>query len=166
MSLTDLTKQPINIKQPDYISVGVTWVSGKIFIKPDRSQSRAFYGVCHYSNGIWMITPEDYQKPLMITTIIVTPPNALYAKPFCEKGHCCIHFDCPINRFDKDLFVNEFKDTGLFSLALPKSILEKKTQWFNTPERIEKFWKGLAIRPEGGILKFSKEKYAENIHSN
>jgi len=159
VSREDLQKKPLNIEQPDFISVGVTWVSGKIFIKPHKPQSQLYYGICHYSDGIWAITPEDYQKPLMITTIIVTPPNVQYAKPFCEKGHTCIHFDCILNRFDKDFFVNEFKGCGLFSLGLPKSLLEHKTQWFNERDKIEKFWKRMALKPEGGILRFSKEKF-------
>jgi len=155
----DLQKQPINLQQSDFLSVGVTWVSGRIFIKPDKPQSLLYYGICHYSNGIWAVTPEDYQTPLMITNIMITPPMATYSKPFCEKSYTCIHFDCELNKFDKDLFANNFKDCGLFSLALPKSLLAKETQWFNERDKIEKFWKRMALKPEGGILRFSKEKF-------
>ena len=160
MNKNDLIKQPINIEHPDFLSVGVTWVDGRIFIKENKPQAHLFYAICHYSNAIFAITPDDYPNPLMITSIIVTPPNVQYSRPFCEKGHCCIHFDCELNRFDKDLFANEFKTCSILS-DLANSFLSKKTLWFNEREKIEKFWKGLALKPEGDILRFSKEKFGE-----
>lgn len=159
MDIKDLEKQPINLTQSDYISVGVTWVQGSLFVKPHKPQARLFYGVCHRTNGVFAVTPDDYKKPLAITTIIITPPLATYSKPFCEKGHMCIHFDCLLNKFDKDLFVNEFHDCGLFSLALPKSLLEKKQQWFNTPKMINTFWEKMCLKPEGGVLYYDESKH-------
>jgi len=160
LDIKDLQKAPINIKQPDHISVGVTWVEGGLIMKDcNKPQAKLFYGVCHYSDGVFNVTPLDYKKPLAITTIIVTPPMATYAKPFCEKGHVCLHFSCPINRFDKDLYIREYKDCGAFSLGLPKSLLEKVELWFNSPKMIHEVWSKKCMKPEGGVLYFNRAKF-------
>lgn len=176
-------KQPKNIEHKDFISVSITWVDGRIPLDPSKIQAQAFYGICHWSCGIWAVTPLDFIKPTLITSFLITPPMAKYSEPFCEKGHVCLDFKCPLNRFDPDLLVHEFKDCSLFSLGLPKSVLERKEQWFNTP-KWKALWKEMRIMnrngqskgkyiidvgieeedeniPTGGVLKFDKRKYEE-----
>ena len=183
MDLKDVRKRPLNLDNPDIISAGITWVDGRIIVNPTKPQSMLYYGICHYSCGIWAVTPLDFRKPLMITSIMIVPLTE-YSRPFCEKGHACLNFGCPLNRFDAKAFASEFKDCGLFSLGLPRSILEKKEQWFNTPKMIA-FWKDMRIitkekspdsemiidvgvaetkehGPEGGVLKFDKNRFEKS----
>lgn len=139
------------------ISIGVTWVDGRILVKPHKKQSQLYYGICHYPNAIWAVSPLDYQKTLMVMTIDMVPPGDKYLPHFCERNYMCLNFDCILNKFDKNAFVEEFEGSGLFSLGFPRDI-GTKTLWFNTKEMRLK-WERFAMKPEGGILMFSEEMY-------
>ena len=58
-------------KAPNSVSVGVTWVDGKLLWKHTSNLSKFFYAICHFSEAIWAITPNDFIKPTLITTILV-----------------------------------------------------------------------------------------------
>jgi len=149
-------KEPQDVLAP--ISCAVTWVHGRIIFKDGRKWSKFFYGVCHYSKGVWFITPDDYEKPLVgITTIIVDDLST-----YCDKAKMCLNIDCDRNRFNIDKFLLEFKDMGAFSLSFPRDFgksEDKKDQhnWFNRGEW-KGFWAQFTLGKEGGVLRFSEEK--------
>jgi len=131
------------------ISVGVTWVDGKCLFRHDKKWSNAWFGLCNYSEMVWAISPKDYPYPLMITSFSVSPTEG-----YCEKAYTCLHFHCLLNRFNKNIFLAEFKDSGAFTLGLPTDI-GSKPLWFNDGSVS---WKRLVISPEGGRLEYSEEK--------
>lgn len=147
---------------PNNISIGVTWVAGKIFIKPDKKQSQLWYGICNYAairlkefpniGCIFAVTPEDYDGPKMITTINVSEIDGV-----CERADSCLNFNCFLNKFNKQMYLIEFKDCGALSLGLPADI-GTKPLWFNDKEWA-KFFCRMAISPEGGRLEFSEERW-------
>ena len=151
--MEDLTKIDVSkkTKAANVISVGVTWVDSRILFKPDSKWGQMWFGICHYSDMIFSITPHDHLKPLMITTISCAPPEN-----YCEKAGSCLYFKCPMNMFDKALFADEFKDCGLFSLGVPRNF-GAVDLWFNLPPYSLK-WKDFAIKPEGGQLRYNPDK--------
>jgi len=132
------------------ISVGVTWVDGRIVFREDKKWAKAYYAICHYSKRVWLMTPIDWEKSTMLATIYVSP-----SENYCEKAYMCLNFKCPFNRFDKKLFASEF-DAGEFTLGLPLN-LGSNPLWFNTGKFIP-FFEKLIISPEGGVLRYSEEK--------
>jgi len=142
-------------------SVGITWIEGRTIFKEDKKYAKFFYGVCHFSKGVWAITPVDYEKPLMVTTIIVDQVDK-----YCDKSHVCMNLSCDLNRFHLDAFLNEFKGMGAFSLALPKNFGKseddrEKHNWFNEGEW-KPYWGNVLnlfeVGIEGGVLRYSAEK--------
>lgn len=146
-------------KKPNQISVGVTWVDGRILFKPNNKsfdkQGQAYYGICHFSQGIFLFTPRDYEKATMITTILVSP-----LEDFCDRAYTCLHFKCPHNRFNRGMFESEFKDCNALSLGLPENIGEEPL-WFNG-DKWKNFWPKLILHGSGGNINYDKEK-AEKI---
>lgn len=132
------------------ISVGVTWIDGRILFKRHTKYARFYYGICHYSKMIFAFTPLDYVRPLMIATIMVS-----HKEHFCERAGMCVNFTCPLNRFHKDIFAAAFKESGLFSLGTPQDF-GNKPLWFNEGVYREK-WKHFIIGVDGGVLRFNEE---------
>jgi hypothetical protein len=143
-----LKKPKKNIVLPDAISVGITWVSGKCIFKPETKWSQFYYGICHYSKRIWAITPLDYQNATLITTIQISELSKI-----CSKSRSCFDFKCPLNRFTRNDYINEFVDVGAFSLSLPNNIESLDEIWFNAGE-YRNFWKNFIIPISGGVLKY------------
>lgn len=133
------------------ISVGVTWVEGRALFKHTKKWSQFWYGICNFSGVIWAVTPLDYDRPTMITTIQVSP-----TENYCEKAYVCLNTKCSLNRFNIDMFVSEFKDCGAFSLSIPRNYADI-TPWFIDGPWLN-FWKKLVISPEGGKIEFDEEK--------
>lgn len=134
-------------KAENVISVGITWVDLRIVLKPTAKQSRAYVGICHFSAGIFSITPLDYLKPTMMTQIRVSP-----LEDYCEKAFSCLCFHCKLNKFNKGFLIDEFKDCGGYTLGLPHD-LGTKPLWFNSG-KWKDVWRKFMISPEGGVLKF------------
>ncbi|MFX1512622.1 MAG: hypothetical protein ACFFCQ_08555 [Promethearchaeota archaeon] len=131
------------------ISVGITWVDGRCVLKPTKRQALGYYGICHYSRGIWAITPIDYEKPLGMTEIKVSP-----TEDYCEKAHMCLNLNCPMNKYNRSVFVAEFAGAGGFSLGIPHPYIGA---WFNEGEWKD-FWGRLILEPMGGTMKYDPEK--------
>ena len=85
---------------------------------------------------------------------MVAPPDN-----YCEKAYSCLYFECHLNKFDKSLFLNEFKDCGAMSLGLPKDI-GTKPLWFNEVPASMK-WKDFKLGIEGGRLEYDEKKGKE-----
>lgn len=137
-------------KAANSISCGISWIDGRIIFKHAKKWSMFWYGICNFSRGVWAITPRDFDKPTMITTIMVSP-----TEDYCERSFVCLNTSCPLNRFDRDMYVAEFKDVGEFSLGMPANFGES-VPWFNSPEWIN-LWARLVIPKEGGKLEFNEE---------
>jgi len=137
---------------PDNISCSVTWCDGRCIFKEDTRFGQFYYGICSYSKRIWAITPLDYEKATMITTINVAPISKV-----CDRGKVCFDFKCPLNNFKKKAYVEEFAGMGEFTLGLPKNIEKVDEIWFNAGE-YKNFWKNFIIPYSGGVLKYSEEK--------
>ena len=137
---------------PDNISCSVTWVDGRCIFKADRKFGQFYYGICSYSRKIWAITPLDYENATMITTINVAPISEV-----CDKGKVCFDFKCPLNRFKKKSYIEEFKDMGAFTLGLPQEIETMDEVWFNSGE-YKNFWRNFVIPYSGGVLKYDENK--------
>ena len=136
---------------PNIISTGITWCDGRIIFKEDAKWANAWYGICHYSERIFAVTPSDYQLPMMLTSIAVAPVDK-----YCERAYSCLYFDCKLNKFSKDLFLREFKDCGAFTLSLPAD-LGTKPLWFNAGKS-GTVWSKFKLGVEGGFLKYDPEK--------
>ena len=132
------------------ISVGISWIDGRIIFKHNTKYSQAYYGICNFSTGVFAITPLDWERLTMVTTIKVSP-----TEDYCEKAHSCLLTTCPLNRFDKHLYAAEFKDCGLFSLGLPRSFNKETTPWFAEGEW-KNFWPKFILPVTGGVLKFDE----------
>ncbi len=137
------------------ISVGVTWVDGRVVFKPTVKWSQVYYGVCHFSKRVAFLTPLDWQRATAISTIMVSIDSN-----YCEKSLVCLNFQCPLNRFDKKFFAKEF-DCGTFSLGLPQNI-GTKPLWF-TQGKYAEIFSNLILAPNGGVLQYSEEKYKEYL---
>lgn len=151
----ELFKKAKNIDHPNSISCGVTWVDSRILTDPNKRLSQKYFGICHYSEKVFAITPLDWQKATMITTIAVSP-----TENYCERSGMCLYFKCGLNTFNKDEFVSYFKDCGALSLGLPQD-LGTKDLWMNTGRWGQVWAKLLAYfntKPEGGTLKYDEHK--------
>ena len=136
------------------ISAGVTWVDSKLIFKDYKK--RMWFGVCHYSLRVFNFFPYDFKKPTIgITTIIIEPEM-----DYCERAFECINFKCPLNRFDKGVFLDQFGEKSPFSLALPNDF-GTKDLWFNEGKYML-FWGKLItyfnMQPEGGLLEYSEDE--------
>uniref|UniRef100_A0A6H1Z989 Uncharacterized protein n=1 Tax=viral metagenome TaxID=1070528 RepID=A0A6H1Z989_9ZZZZ len=133
------------------MSVGCTWVDGRIIFKEGKKWSNTWFGICHFSDSIFSISPLDYEKPTMITTILVSPTEA-----YCERSGMCLAFNCKLNRFNKDVFLSYFKDIGLFTAGLPQNI-GREPLWFNDG-KWKNFWGKICqtMKPEGGTMKYKE----------
>jgi hypothetical protein len=136
------------------ISCGITHIEGRAILKKHKKQALSFLSVCHYSGGVFAITPLDYDYPTMVTQIRVAP-----VEDYCEKAHVCLCFHCRLNKFDKGLFIDEFKDCGGYSLGLPQN-LGRKPLWFNDGKWLN-FWRQLIIQPDGGVIRYDEKKAKE-----
>lgn len=139
----DIEKKKITVVGA--ISVGVTWIDGSVLFKREEKWSKAYYGICHFSEAVFAFAPIDYKKVTMITTIEVSP-----TVKYCDRAGSCVHFKCPMNRFKREDFYSMFKDAGGFSLAMPKDFGDKPL-WFNEGEYIKK-WKYFILPETGGVL--------------
>ncbi|MFA5398091.1 MAG: hypothetical protein WC346_18910 [Methanogenium sp.] len=147
----EYVQKKVSTPAVNLISVGITWIDGRVLFKQQKKWSKSWYGICNYSAGVWAITPLDYSYPLMTTTIQVSP-----TENYCEKAYSCLHFQCPMNKFNKNVYLTEFKDCGAFTLGLPLDI-GSKPLWFNDG-KYKTVWKSFIISPEGGRLEYSEEK--------
>lgn len=141
----------------DMVSVSVTWVDGRIIFKTNVKWSNFYYGVCKYSEGVFAVTPLDFDAPTLITTIIVDP-----IQKYCDQAGSCLNLNCKLNRFNIPAFLTKFKDTGSFSLGLPndfgKNDKKKDTyNWFNCGAWKD-VWKKFIIPETGGTLRYSESK--------
>jgi len=130
---------------PYSVPIGVTWVDGRAIFRREKKWSGSWYGICHFSEGVVAITPIDFDGPKMITTIMVSPLDK-----YCERAFSCLNFTCPLNQFDKEIFMEEFKGMGAFSLGLPRDF-GTKPLWFSEGKFIQ-FWKKFIIHGEGGRI--------------
>jgi hypothetical protein len=149
------------------ISVGITWVDGRIVFFRSKSfdkQGKFFYGICHFSEKIWAITPFDYKEPTMINTILVSP-----TENYCERAYSCINLGCPMNKFNRSVFESDYSGCGDFAKDFP-TVMNEKVMWFNEGKWGDNFWKRLIIKTRfdkdgngvsGGILKFDESKAKE-----
>ena len=142
---------PKNIIAPNSISCSVTWVDGRIVFKDNKKYSLFYYGICSFSKNIFAITPRDYERPLMITTVYISP-----IEKYCDRAFSCLNLNCKLNQFDRDIFVNEFKDCGPFTLGLPRNIGEAPL-WFTEP-KWQELWSKMIIPIDGGVLRFKEEQ--------
>ena len=139
------------------VSVGITWIDSKLIFPEVSDEKRMWLGVCHYTYGVLSFSPYDYKKlATAVTTIVVD-----LVQDYCEYAHKCVNFKCPLNRFDKELFLMQYDETSNFSMALPNNF-GKKVLWFNEGRYIT-FWRNIIIifktQPEGGLLEFSQEHF-------
>lgn len=142
---------PKNYEAPNAIPYPTTWVDGRIIFKEDKKWSMFFYGICSYTGCVFAVTPFDYERPLMITTI-----NVSYLEKYCERAFSCMHFGCALNQWDKGIYLDEFKDCGAFSLSLPNNI-GSKPLWFNEGNW-RSTWVSFVIPVDGGTLKYNENR--------
>jgi hypothetical protein len=138
-------------KPANIISVGITWVDGRILFKLTSKWANFWYGICNFSHGVFAATPLDYPRPTMITTVSVSIVDR-----YCDRAYSCLHFKCPHNNFNKDVFINEFSDCGAFTLGLPQN-LGSEPLWFNHGKWAAA-WNQFIISPEGGRLEYDSTK--------
>lgn len=139
------------IRPATEISVGITWVDGRVVFKSSSYWAKAFFGICHYSKSVWMITPVDYLQPTMMTTIMVSPEIQ-----YCDHADTCLNFTCAFNKFEKAALINMFRDCGSFSLALPYE-LGKEPLWFNE-HPYKDFWSKFILHVSGGTIRADESK--------
>jgi len=132
------------------ISCGITWVFGTILFKEGEKWSKMIFGICHYSKKVFAISPIDYLKVTMMTTIEVSPKLN-----YCDHAGICLYFDCPMNRFRKEKFYEMFKEHSGFSLGMPEDF-GTKALWFNLPP-YEDRWKLFTLGIEGGVIKHKND---------
>jgi len=151
---SDIMKKIKNTNPTNSISVGVSWIDGRTVLKPEKRRGDAYFGVCHFTDKIWAITPLDWDKATMITTIHVSPLDH-----FCERSGMCLNFKCKLNSFNRNIFTSYFEDCGAFTLGLP-SDLGTKDLWFNEG-KWGAFWgkllRNFNMKPEGGVLKYNEK---------
>lgn len=154
---------PINEKGKKVVNItscGITWVDLRIVFGLESKYAGMWLGVCHYDDRVYMWTPLDYERPLMITSIEISP-----TEDYCECAKECINFKCPMNRFNKQVFISKFKDLGKESLGLPNNFGDVDL-WFNDPnEKWYHFWAKILelqdTKPEGGKIEFSPQKWED-----
>ena len=144
-----ITKNPVNVAKPNAISYAVTWVDGRIIFKHNKKYSDFYYGLCSFSMSVFAVTPLDYERATMITSINVSP-----FEKYCERAFSCLNFKCKLNQFDKNVFISEFKDCGPFTLGLPQDI-GSKPLWFSEGEYTD-YWQGFIIPVDGGTLSYDE----------
>ena len=165
--LTDLPEKienKINLPVQNIITTGISWVDGGTIFKPDTKWSQAWFGICHYSMLVFSVWPLDRFSCTQLKSIDIS-----LAEDFCSKAHLCLNFDCTssitkhrMNKFNKFLFANEFKDLGPYSLGLPQNI-GTETLWFNKATESKdwpRFWKRLITPyvPDGVVLMKRKDE--------
>lgn len=138
------------LKVTGVISCGITWVYGSVIFKDGEKWSKAIFGICHYSKKVFAMTPRDFIKPVMITTIEVSPKLK-----YCDHAGVCLYFDCPMNRFRKEKFYEMFKECSGFSLGMPEDF-GQKSLWFNEPPYRDK-WQFFTIGVSGGVIKHKND---------
>jgi len=141
------------------ISVGITWLDGRVIFGPDKKHSNMYFGICHFAclslkdtGTICMIAPLDFPRIEMEHTTTVSP-----LEDYCNRAFYCLNFKCPHNRFKKDMFIAEFADCGSFTLGLPQNLGDNPL-WFNSG-KWTRYFVPFIMSPEGGRLEFSEEKW-------
>jgi len=148
----------LNEEKTNILSIGITWLQGRVLFDPESKWSKAYYGICHFGNCIFAVTPIDHPKALTLTTIRVSP-----TEDYCERAYSCLNFKCPLNKFDKDVFAGEFKDMGTFTLGLPHKIIGKLENPWWCEEPYYSKWKDFKLSPEGGRLEHKDFKGNEEL---
>jgi len=159
--IKEIKKGRENLKHPNSISVGVTWINGLAVFNEGTVWANVYFGVCHFSQKVFAVTPIDWMKPVhSIKEFFVDPLDQ-----FCERAFTCLNFNCILNRFSKDMFLHEFKDVGYFTAGLPNDV-GSKALWFNDKE-YKTFWSKLLMKhgtmPEGGIIDVNPNKEEGNL---
>lgn len=157
-----MTKDLNGNKVVNLVSCGVSWIDLRTVFEPDSKFGRFWLGVCHYEDRVYMWTPLDYIRPLMVTSIEISP-----TEKYCEKAEECINFSCKLNRFNKQVFMSIFKDLGTETLGLPKNF-GAEDFWFNDERnKFYSYWSKLLyihnMKPEGGRLSFDDKKSNNKI---
>lgn len=142
--------------EPNMVTIGITWVDGRIMFKHSGNLSKFNYAICHYSLGIWAVTSLDFVKPTMLVSLMIAPVDN-----YCEKAYSCLDTKCDLNRFNAGVFESEWKDTDPEFVRSVCAALPQKTLWMNEGEDREK-WQHFTLRPEGGTLKYN-EKAGEKL---
>ena len=144
-----------NITHRDALPVGITWIDSMILFGPESKRPRQWIGVCHFSDKVYMFSPYDYQRPLMVKTLNVDP-----VEKWCSVAHECIYFDCPMNRFNKNVFISKFKDMGSETLGLPRNFGTVPVWYNDKKDKFHLLWGKLLYlfkcKPAGGELTFSE----------
>ena len=74
------------MKNPgNMISVGITYVCGRVIFKDGKKHAQAYYGICHFSKGVWCMVPYDWPKGRINFTIHVDQTTELLTKAEAEK---------------------------------------------------------------------------------
>jgi len=159
MGITEEAREDIDKKSRlvGLISVGVTWVDGRVIFKPTSKYSRVYYGICHFSKRVAFMTPIDWEKATMLSTIMLS-----FDSNYCEKALVCLNFGCPFNRFDRKCFAKEF-ECGPYSLGFSRS-LGQRTLWLHEGKWVKAFARFI-MPPEGGAIQYSEEKHKEYLKS-
>jgi len=143
-------------------SVGVSWIDGRCIFNPTAKHAGIWFGICHYSNKVWAVAPIDFDRITAVNTIKVS-----FTEEYCEKAHVCLNFMCEgrnpvsgrtyrLNKFNKGMYVSEFKDVGFSSLGL-RTDIGTKDLWFNEKKYN---WENIIkeFKPDGVVLKFNEYK--------
>ena len=141
--------------KPNMTTIGITWLDGRIRYTHAGKLSKFWYGICHYSLGIWAVSSLDWVKATMLTSLMVAPPD-----DYCEKAYSCLDTGCPLNRFNPGVFEAEWKDVDPEFVRSVCNALPEKTLWMNEGEEREK-WQYFALRPQGGTLKYDEKRGEE-----
>ncbi len=139
-------------KAPNTISCGVTWVDGRVMFKHTGNLAKFWYGICHYSKAIWAVSPLEWVKATMITTLLVAP-----ADDYCEKAYHCLDTGCDMNKFNPGIFEAEYKEIDPEFVKSVCRALPKKTLWMNEKADRER-WAGFQLGAEGGTIKYDEER--------
>jgi hypothetical protein len=140
---------------PGTATIGITWVDGRIMFKHSGNLSKFNYAICHYSLGIWSVTPLDFIKPTMLVSLMVSPTDN-----YCEKAYSCLDTGCDLNRFNPGVFESEWKEIDPEFVKSVCAALPANTLWMNKGKDREK-WQHFALRPQGGTLKYDEKKGEE-----
>jgi hypothetical protein len=156
VDLPEKIERRLEIPIQNCVSVGVSWIEGSLIFKEGRKWSNAWYGICHYQLKCAFIFPKDMFSCTQLKSIEVS-----LAENYCAKSGGCLNLKCVssvtgkrINNFSKSAFAAEFKDVGLFSLALPSSVgTIVEDLWFNSGG-YPQMWRRLIepYTPEGVVL--------------
>jgi len=164
VDLPEKIERKLEVPIHNVISVGISWVDGRLVFKKDSKWSQAWYGICHYQFKVFSVFPIDYFNCTQIKTVQIS-----LAENYCEKAGSCLNFDCvsaitgkKINMFNRFLLAAEFKDVGPYSLGLPQN-LGTETLWFNKASEHgdwPRMWKRLIepYTPDGVVLQYNEYK--------